>query len=87
MNEKEAQTELSEILGIKKYKHGGSLPATWSEIYVEIGRLQERAVRNLNQPVWNPPQEVNQNPNLHYHNGMPCYNNPCVWFGDSMITN
>ena len=25
------------------------------------------------------PMQVPQNPNLHYHGQMPCYQNPCNW--------
>jgi hypothetical protein len=28
-------------------------------------------------PMYNYP--IVPNPVTHYHNGMPCYNNPCVW--------
>lgn len=52
------------------------------EIYEAIGKLKERAERPQKEVVYfpNPVQPLmNNNPNLHYHNGSPCYNNPCVW--------
>lgn len=35
------------------------------------------------QPIYPPytPNYQPQNPNLHYHGGIPCYQNPCVWCG------
>ena len=36
----------------------------------------------INIPSYPPiifPQTTTD-PNLHYHNGQPCRNNPCVWF-------
>lgn len=67
MNE---QKELAKILGL-------SPAASWSEIYVEIGRLKEMANRpqTINYPM--NPMPLN-NPNLHYHGAKPCYQNPCV---------
>lgn len=57
--------ELAKILGL-------SPTASWAEIYVEIGRLKER--KNDNYAFQLP-----NNPNLHYHGAIPCYQNPCVW--------
>jgi len=50
--ENEHQMELSSILGINKFSHEirytskKTTPASWPEIYVEIGKLQERALYN-----------------------------------------
>lgn len=81
--EKAHQIELSKILDIETGLHGKKEPATWAEIYVAIGKLKERAEKNIiNVPHYESMPFINKdNPNLHYHNGMPCYNNPCVWCG------
>jgi len=34
-------------------------------------------VQNPNPPIVFPPPLYDQN--LHYHNGQPCRNNPCIW--------
>lgn len=55
------------------------------ELEKEVERLAEE-VKKLNillAPQYHPiifisPPELH-NPALHYHNGSPCYNNPCVW--------
>ena len=31
------------------------------------------------QPPYHYPITPQWVPNLHYHNGVPCTNNPCVW--------
>ena len=81
--ENENQKAISKLLGLdRELLYGKGECASWPTIYAEIGRLQEQAQRNnvpVTYPVWQPPQEVNKNPNLHYHNGIPCYNNPCTW--------
>lgn len=87
----EHQKELVKILGLNSGRglvgsRIDTLP-TWAEIYVEIGKLKEKAenpekeIRYYpsNNPTNNPIPLVNNNPNLHYHGSIPCYNNPCVW--------
>jgi len=52
--------------------------ATEADIYIEIGRLKERA--DTNNTIYKVPHLTNStDPNLHYHHGMPCYQNPCNW--------
>lgn len=88
-NDKELREKFSKILGSPLEQRGMSYVSnnkhevySWEEIFNEIGKLQERA----NQP----PQVVKEywpsptpggvgSSNVHYHNGMPCYQNPCVW--------
>jgi hypothetical protein len=82
--EKEHQEILTKMLGLERPYSSEIEPAPWAEIYEAIGKLKERA----NQPPvekWiNCPAPTPLNvphPNLHYHNGSPCYNNPCIWAG------
>ena len=55
------------------------------ELIEEIRKLREELEKfNNRQPVQiqYPPQYIPpnyHNPALHYHNGMPCYQNPCLW--------
>ena len=51
----------------------------------EIEELKKRIEELEKRPVYIPvyPPIYNQpnyhNTALHYHNGQPCYQNPCVW--------
>ena len=49
--------------------------------HLKIHKLDEQQVINIqpNYPIYNPIQILPNNPNLHYHGSMPCYNNPCIW--------
>ena len=53
------------------------------ELIEEIRKLREELEKlNNRQPTYYPPQYIPPNyhdPALHYHNGTPCYNNPCLW--------
>ena len=51
--------------------------ATWADIFVEIGKLKERA-KNQSEYTFTYPDFQSETP-YHYHNGMKCYNNPCTW--------
>lgn len=78
----EHQKELSKILGIQMgISRNG--PASWPEIYAEIGKLQERADKQPEIRYFPSvdPMPLSSQPNVHYHHGQPCYNNPCVWSG------
>lgn len=55
---------------------------SWAEIYEAIGKLKERVEKPkeiVYFPNTNPMPLTEYNLNLHYHNGMPCRNNSCVW--------
>lgn len=67
--EKEIQ-QIAEALGLDKY-------STLPQIYVRIGKLLEQVDRN--QTLTPIPNDNNFTTIPHYHNGSPCYNNPCVW--------
>lgn len=84
----EQQIELRRILGIDKmvseygYSKKEPTPASWAEIYEAIGKLKERALNTQKEIVYIPRISILQttgDPNLHYHNGIACRNNPCVW--------
>lgn len=83
-NDKELRGKFTKILGVLNtpQKLSQDIPASWEEIFVEIGKLQERANKP---PVkeWMPYSPVGPqllgNQQVHYHNGQPCYKNPCVW--------
>jgi hypothetical protein len=54
------------------------LTAEIEKLRIELEKFNSRP--NI-QPYY-PPQYIPpnyHNPALHYHNGMPCYQNPCVW--------
>ena len=80
--------ELIEILGLSNGSSYNSKVASWAEIFVEIGRLKERASKRDKEsgfPIYTPIPNF-PNPNItqplvpvHYHGAQPCYNNPCVW--------
>lgn len=77
--EKENQKQLTQILGIGRGLLNEGI-ASWAEIYREIGRLQERAEKPPVEKFTMPcNQKSNDVQNTHYHDGMPCPNNPCVW--------
>ena len=82
----ENQKEIAKLLGLintnNLINRNDKMPS-WAEIYAEIGRLKEKAQNPQKEIVYmpssNPLPLYNIDPNLHYHNGMPCRNNPCVW--------
>jgi hypothetical protein len=46
------------------------------KLELQIEQAKRQQIPYLPQyPQW--PQ--NQNPNVHWHNGSPCFNNPCYW--------
>ena len=81
-NDKELREKFSKVLGIVNSTQAtlNGAPPFWEAIFVEIGRLQERASRPM-QPIY----PINPQPSLagqsevphHYHNGPRCYKNPC----------
>lgn len=79
------QKELCRMLGLGTGLVGEAVgkPNSWAEIYEAIGKLKERAEKPQKEIVYfpstNPMPLYNNDPNLHYHNGIPCRNNPCVW--------
>lgn len=80
----EHQKELCRMLGLGNGLVGKAVdsPNSWAEIYEAIGKLKERAERPQKEIVYFPntnPMPLSQDPNLHYHNGIPCRNNPCLW--------
>ena len=83
--ETQHQEELTKILGLGNNDFRTmKKTATWAEIYTAIGRLKERAekpqeIRYVPSSEPHPLGQPNFNQNLHYHNGTPCYNNPCIW--------
>lgn len=58
-----------------------------NELLKKIEELEKRILtleqRELQKPTtpqyWLPSLQPAANPNLHYHNGSPCYKNPCIW--------
>jgi hypothetical protein len=85
-NEKMLQ-ELGKILGIDGRIGNTSKIVTWAEVFTEIGRLIERAnppVKNDPFPPLNPLNPfggigTTTTAPHHFHDGMICYKNPCVW--------
>ena len=85
--DKELREKFSKVLGkvpTSRFLNEKDSPYSWEEIFNEIGKLQERAekppVERYIPQNPSPLMPLNQpNPNLHYHNGAPCYQNPCVW--------
>jgi hypothetical protein len=84
--ENDNQKAISKLLGLdKELSYGKGECASWPTIYAEIGRLQERASQppqvvkefwpNNNHMPLNCPEQRD----VHYHNGIPCYSNPCTW--------
>jgi len=47
------------------------------ELERRIAELEKRPVF-ITHPVYDPRHFTTQPPH-HYHNGMPCYQNPCTW--------
>lgn len=46
----------------------------------ELEERIEALEASKTQIIYNFPQQPQvQNPNLHYHNVTPCYQNPCIW--------
>lgn len=62
---------------------------SWEEIFNEIGKLQEKAESKKTEYISYPVPTCPSNtvdPNLHYHNGIPCRQNPCYWAGTPNLT-
>jgi hypothetical protein len=84
---REIFSKLLDAPGKKKtiYDHTDErITYSWEEIFCELGRLRERATKALeksytpeDRPSLRPFENVIQA--CHYHNGYPCYKNPCVW--------
>lgn len=53
------------------------------ELKKRIAELEKRPVIYPTYPPiqYQPPQYQH----FHYHNGMPCYNNPCFWCGNNTM--
>lgn len=50
------------------------------ELEERIQKLErEMGNKTIIIPNYPPVNLPANNPNLHYHGSMPCYNNPCVW--------
>jgi len=94
-NDKELREKFSKVLGApyttRSMYDSTSSRATysWEEIFNEIGKLQERAtfresdlIRRETEP-YPYKDEPSQKQPPHYHNGSPCYNNPCITCGTS----
>ena len=46
----------------------------------KIIELEKRIIELEKKPLYIPQYQPNfNNPNLHYHGSMPCYQNPCYW--------
>ena len=55
---------------------------TIEELLKRIEALENCLNSTTYLPVFTPPQPPNPQQYTtqpHYHNGMPCWNNPCVW--------
>ena len=57
---------------------------TIEELEKRIKVLEDRPYHYHTIPFGDMPDIPNfvqptYNKNLHYHNGKPCYNNPCIW--------
>lgn len=80
--DEELRTKFTRVLGLYGTQKGALLngkPISWEEIFAEIGKLQERANRPV-QPIYPINQPISAGTSqVHYHNGSPCYKNPCVW--------
>ena len=54
-------------------------------IHIPLPSVPPRFSPSPSLPIPFPPfpsPTPTTNPNLHYHNGSPCYNNPCIWCGN-----
>ena len=52
------------------------------ELKKRIEELERRPIPYYHPIIINNPPTPNIPPpgvNVHYHNGQPCYQNPCVW--------
>jgi len=76
---KEIRETLSKMLNIPEGNIVGE--ASWAKIFEAIGALKERANNKPSYPMYIPPVQVDPvgKIDVHYHNGTPCHNNPCVW--------
>ena len=88
-NDKEMREQFSKVLGsptdFRNAYNEKQVVWSWEEIFNKIGKLQERASRppEVVKEYWpstNPmPLNVPRPTDVHYHNGIPCYQNPCTW--------
>ena len=80
--EDEQKKELIKILGLSDGTNYQAKISSWSEIFVEIGKLQEKASRKEQEILFtNPSVPTEHIPTdtqlFHYHGLTKCFRNPC----------
>ena len=82
MDDKDIREKFSKVLGAPEYGLSSTkVVYSWEEIFCEIGKLQERANRPIPSIPFltGPMQSADyKEAAFHFHNGMKCYQNPCL---------